>query len=153
MSPLRFPGRYRCAASLAGVTDVTLLVNRKEVQLDPTLRDLMLRRVGDPERDFADLKARSPVYRAADFDVPVFLAHGTRDPVVDVEHAHRLRRMLDLYGKPYEWQLLEGAGHGFADVRQAVEWCAHLEKFLEKYLGEAAPRAAASPTLPAAESR
>jgi len=142
MSSLRFPSRYRCAATLSGITDIALWLHSTEFEgtmFQELARDLRAQIAGDPEADYDALRATSPVYRAAEIPVPIFIAHGLLDRRVDIEHALRLRRMLDLYQKPYEWQVVEDAGHGFRTVEQAAAWCERLERFLAAHLRDGAP--------------
>jgi phospholipase/carboxylesterase len=42
---------------------------------------------------------RSPANR----DVPIFMAHGTQDPVIALAHARRSRELLEGLGYPVEW--------------------------------------------------
>ena len=50
-------------------------------------------------------------YRAGEMNVPILLIHGQDDRRVDVEHAHRMRAMLELHQKLYEWMLLDDTDH------------------------------------------
>ena len=40
---------------------------------------------------------------AANRDVPIFMAHGTQDPVIPLAHARRSRELLERLGYPVEW--------------------------------------------------
>ncbi len=40
---------------------------------------------------------------AANGDVPIFMAHGTQDPVIALAHARRSRELLERLGYPVEW--------------------------------------------------
>lgn len=111
MTVIRHPDLYRCAATIAGPTDLGLLFNSDPYAHVEEGREAIAEIVGDPERDFERLIQNSPVYRVEEIQVPLLIAHGTLDRRVDIEHAYRLRMMLDLYGKPYEWLLMEGAHH------------------------------------------
>ena len=42
---------------------------------------------------------RSP----ANGDVPIFMAHGTQDPIIPLAHARRSRALLERLGYPVEW--------------------------------------------------
>jgi phospholipase/carboxylesterase len=41
---------------------------------------------------------------AANRDVPIFMAHGTQDPIVPLAHARRSRDLLAQLGYPVEWR-------------------------------------------------
>jgi acetyl esterase/lipase len=45
---------------------------------------------------------------------PVLILHGDADPVVQVEEARKLGRLLRAAGRPYEMHLYPGGGHGFS---------------------------------------
>ena len=44
---------------------------------------------------------------------PVLILHGEADPIIPVEEAYQLQRMLDKKGIAYEMKIYPGAGHGF----------------------------------------
>jgi len=56
-------------------------------------------------------------------DLPVFIAHGRRDPVIDVAFAHQARELLQAGGLPVEYHESD-AGHNIdpAHVPAAVRW-------------------------------
>jgi phospholipase/carboxylesterase len=39
----------------------------------------------------------------ANGDVPIFMAHGTQDPIIPLAHARRSRELLERLGYPVEW--------------------------------------------------
>ena len=73
-----------------------------------------------------------PAYRTADMNVPILLVQGDRDPVVDPEHAYRMRAMLEANGKPYEWMLLEDATHD-PNPKQWVQLMSRVFEFLGQH--------------------
>ncbi len=56
-------------------------------------------------------------------DLPVFLTHGRRDPIMDVEFARQAHRLLDAAGLPVEYHESDAA-HSIdpAHVPAAVQW-------------------------------
>jgi carboxymethylenebutenolidase len=64
---------------------------------------------------------------------PVLILHGEADPVVPVEEAHKIARLLDARSLPYEKKLYPGAGHGFSgfDMLDAGQ---RTYSFLTKHL-------------------
>jgi phospholipase/carboxylesterase len=58
-------------------------------------------------------------------DLPVFIAHGRRDPVMDVEFARRARALLGAGGLPVEYHESDAAHHiDPAHVPAAIQWLA-----------------------------
>src|SRR5690606_36518700 len=78
MGAVKEPDLYRCASSIAGVTDLPATLRHRRPFL---LGNIPTRFIGDLWKGRASLRENSPVNRAADFHVPVLLAHGTRDRV------------------------------------------------------------------------
>jgi dipeptidyl aminopeptidase/acylaminoacyl peptidase len=64
----------------------------------------------------------------------VFLAHGTDDLIVDIEHAYRLHFALQSNGIPHEWKVMDGVGHGFDYTSDAADYYFDLIQFLNKHL-------------------
>ena len=47
------------------------------------------------------------------------ILHGEDDPVVPVQEAYNLKKVLETRGLPYEMQIYPGVGHGFTgDIRK-----------------------------------
>ncbi|MDX1507373.1 MAG: prolyl oligopeptidase family serine peptidase [Woeseiaceae bacterium] len=142
MGAIRNPDLFRCAASFAGVTDLTLLFNRSDLRRSESLTQQLVRMIGDPDVDYDELTEHSPVYQYERIEVPIFIAHGDNDPIVDVEHAWRLKRLLDLVGYIPEFHIFEGVEHGFDYVDQVKAFYDPLIEFLEIYLKPGADQAA-----------
>jgi len=134
ISIIENPELYKCAASFAGVTDLTLLFNRSSIRRNDRMRERLGEMVGDYESDYDSLVEYSPVYQYERFRRPLFLAHGNNDPIVDVEHSWRLRKMLRLIGRDPEFHIFEDLGHGFDYVAEAKAFYDPLIAFLDKHL-------------------
>jgi dipeptidyl aminopeptidase/acylaminoacyl peptidase len=101
-------------------------------------RQLWRMTIGDRERDKAKFDAVSPVLNAAGIGAPLLIAHGDEDVRVPIGHAKRLMRAMDRAGKPYEWLLLEGEGHGLRQVSSWSTFAHRLLDFLDRHIGTAA---------------
>lgn len=134
MSVVLYPERYRCAASMAGVTDIPLRFDTPRAKASPNFRRILVRIMGDPDSDFEDMKRRSPVYRAADIHVPILLIQGARDDRVDVEHAYRMKLMLEKHEVPHSTLILRDADHFNRPSPEQAEWFDKLLYFLETNL-------------------
>lgn len=122
ISAIRWPGRFRCAVSLSGVSDRVLFFTASDSARYEDTRKRMETRIGNPLTEMDRMVENSPLYRVADLQVPVMLVHGTEDLRVDYEHTRRLVRMLNLSGRPPVVVALEGATHGLDeedDIRRA----------------------------------
>jgi dipeptidyl aminopeptidase/acylaminoacyl peptidase len=134
ISTVRHPNRYRCAASMAGVTDIALLLDTSDYGRKEDGRAFFTEVIGDPETDLEEMRRHSPVYRASEMDTPVLIMQGDEDVRVDLEHAERLAMMLELHRKPHELLIMPGLGHG-GWSRRDIQWYFHrLRKFLDYHL-------------------
>ncbi|ARD44760.1 prolyl oligopeptidase family serine peptidase [Colwellia sp. PAMC 21821] len=133
-SVIRSPDLYQCAASFAGVTDLALLFQRSDVENDDDIQSQLREIVGDPKIEQEKLFTYSPIYHASKLTKPLFIAHGTDDNVVDIEHAYRLRFALKAYKIKHKWSVLDGFRHGFDTPEQADYYYSQLIPFLNKYL-------------------
>jgi dienelactone hydrolase len=134
MGPVRQPGRYQCAVSHVGVTDLQLLFSGNWTDISEHARTYgMTRLLGDPVKDAERLRQTSPVHRVAEMKVPVLLVQGNLDQRVDPEHADRFvgaakRAGVDIERVNYE------EGHGFADLGNLVDYWNRLDAFLARHL-------------------
>ncbi|HPG25398.1 MAG TPA: prolyl oligopeptidase family serine peptidase [Myxococcota bacterium] len=132
-SLIRFPGRYQCAVSIMGVSDLPLISDSSDTADSKRALEIDAEWIGDPETERDRLIESSPAYHADRIQQPVFLIHGTKDRRVDVDHAHRMALMLDLYGAEWEELLIEGMEHGYRR-NEAVIVARSVRRFLTRHL-------------------
>ena len=142
ISITRRPQRYRCAVAAAAPTDLLLMFESSDFAATEEGRQSFAEIVGDPDRDREHLIEISPAYHAQEMDVPILLVHGDRDTRVDVEHADRMKAMLEVYGRPPEWMLLRDAGHT-PTRRQYMRLMERVLEFLDVQL---APKVTSAPS-------
>ena len=136
MSLVRYPDKYRCGAAWAAVADPLLMFD------DAWTSDLprewraygLTEILGDPVKDAALLKAASPVVRAGEIRSPLLIIHGRDDRRVPIEHATKMRDGLRAAGRPPEWVVYEGEGHGWRKIENRYDFYGRLEVFFAKYL-------------------
>ena len=80
---------------------------------------------------------------------PVLILHGAADPVISVEEAHKLERLLRKWAMPYEIRIFPDQGHGFRGAA-AGEALHRTVAFLGRHLVGPAParRDAGTPARP-----
>lgn len=125
MLPINHPDKFKCAISFAGVSDVNLILNRTSMSVKQ--QKWMKEYIGDSATEYEQLKAISPVYLADKIPVPTLIAHGVKDDVVDIEHAYRMKLMLEKHNKAFEWLIDPEGTHSFGTPEQA-------DKFFEAFL-------------------
>jgi dipeptidyl aminopeptidase/acylaminoacyl peptidase len=94
----------------------------------------MTRIAGDPVHELEALQSISPVYRYAEIQDPVLLIHGRLDQRASIDHAERLRMLLEWAGKPVESLWLDHEAHGFRLVDSKIQAMERVAAFLDQHL-------------------
>jgi dipeptidyl aminopeptidase/acylaminoacyl peptidase len=129
------PDLYRCAVVNAGVFDWEAIVQEeKYFQYYDNNYAYLVRKLGDPKKEKEKFTAISPGRHVANIHVPVFVAHGTDDPVAPITESKRLVSELEHYHIPHETYFKNGEGHGMAHLQNQVELYTRIEAFLAKNL-------------------
>lgn len=132
MLSIMHPETYNCAVNVAGVSDINLYLN--DPGNNERQRRWLKEYVGDVETEYAALKAISPAYLIERLQRPILVMHGDDDDVVDVEHAYRLKRMLEKYNKPFQWHIFHGANHNFSEVDETLELFSKVAVFVADHI-------------------
>lgn len=133
-STFQYPEIYKCAASIAGVTDLQMLqlhaVRRRGRNSGGFgyLRDML----GKATRE--TLRAGSPVDQAERFQVPVLLIHGGLDTVVSADHSRHMRNALEQAGKDVKYLEFEDDNHNLYQAANRIRMLGALETFLADHL-------------------
>lgn len=95
-------GVYRCAISVAGVSDVKAL---RDEEFNRTGRDNSASAILYWQRYWGNvsLDEISPIKKVADITIPILLIHGKNDTVVQVEQSQRMAKALKVAGKPHKY--------------------------------------------------
>jgi dipeptidyl aminopeptidase/acylaminoacyl peptidase len=152
-SVIRHKTRYRCAASLNGVTDVPFSFAGDDCADEEGCLEAFADIVGDPETERDKLTEISPAYHVDEIHTPIFVIYGTEDRRVDPDHSHRLLLMLETLGKEHQSLEVKGAAHSPTKKEWELISIA-LRRFLTRYLlpsidfvGDPNPKASDSPGL------
>jgi dipeptidyl aminopeptidase/acylaminoacyl peptidase len=133
------PELYRCGVNVCGVTDMRTLIQNLPAE-KKLLRANMERLVGDPKEDSELLKRRSPQHNVERIAVPVLLAYGQEDTVVEIKQGDRFHRELKRNGKEVKYLVFPDEGHGFFRRENQLKFYGELEQFLDRHLKSAPPR-------------
>jgi dipeptidyl aminopeptidase/acylaminoacyl peptidase len=132
-SVIRHKDRYRCAASLNGVTDIPFSFSGDDCSDTEGCLEAFADIVGDPETEREKLVEISPTYHVDEIQTPVLVIYGTEDRRVDPDHSHRLLLMLETFGKEHESLEVRGAAH--SPTKKEWEYISvALRRFLTRYL-------------------
>lgn len=129
---IRNPERYRCAASFAGVTDLSqqLRENRKSFSATRYFRQWRTRVQGEGK---FDLDSVSPLAHAQRLRVPVLIAHGEDDDTVSVKQSRQLVDALKQAQVEVSSVFYKDAGHNFSNSEDLADFLRRLEAFLAKH--------------------
>jgi dienelactone hydrolase len=129
---VRNPELYRCAISLAGISDMPAMVRYDSTQLIATryFRDWRDRVRGQQHQD---LDAVSALPHAAEIRIPLLIAHGKMDGRVPPSQSIRLHEALEKAGRVHEYVLYPEEGHGFDKAADAVDFLKRVDAFLARY--------------------
>jgi dipeptidyl aminopeptidase/acylaminoacyl peptidase len=129
LGAVKEPALYRCAVSIAGVSDII------DLQADWRFyyggRAAMRELAGT---DTEELKAISPKRNAAQIKVPVLLVHGTHDARVDVDHSRDMAKALARAKVPHELLIIEDGDHSLTRSPWRLALYRKLEAFLAAHL-------------------
>ncbi len=122
---------FRCAVDIAGVSDLALL----EAEGSNWLSSQSIKRqIGtDPEK----LKLNSPRLHAAEFKVPLLMAHGQMDANVPFAQSDDMDAALKHAGKPHRLLVFPDADHQFSDEIDRAKLLHAIEDFLGEHLSAA----------------
>jgi dipeptidyl aminopeptidase/acylaminoacyl peptidase len=135
------PHLYRCAVSIAGVSDMAELA-RDDARFyggQAAASDSM-------GADQATLTAESPVRHAERIRVPVLLVHGRDDSTVLVHESKEMARALARNHVPYELVLIKHGDHSLKRPEMRLTLYRTIEAFLATNLAAPAPVHAAAAT-------
>ena len=127
-------GVYRCAVSVAGVSDLRVMVEAEAsdgARRDNPATRYWNRFMGAERLGDKSLDDRSPARLADQTDAPVLLIHGKDDSVVPIEQSRLMERALRRAGKPVEFIELEGEDHWLSRGETRQRMLAETVRFLQ----------------------
>ena len=142
---IRSPGRYRCAISFAGPSDLRTMLRTHANSFIPRRYVRAFReRVEGEERQ--DLDAISPLQQAERLRTPVLIAHGVNDQVVPANQSQQLAEALRRHNASVESVFYRKSGHGFTDRNEAADYNRRVAAFLARHNPAGGASAAPSPS-------
>ena len=136
IAAVKTPDLFRCAASMAGVSDLRRRLDRAS---HSRFADLNVPRM---DSDPAMIAANSPVLHADRIKIPILLAHGRRDFTVPVEDSLAMEAALKQAGKPVETIYFGDDDHYLFREEDRIAFLESLSRFLRDNLGPGVTTAA-----------
>jgi dipeptidyl aminopeptidase/acylaminoacyl peptidase len=134
------PDRYKCAISIAGVSDLEVMLRqeeREQGQESPTVQ-FWRRTIGDRQEDRERIRSVSPARLADRVQIPILLMHGTDDTVVPISQSRRMLDRLRDARKDVRFVELSGDDHWLSDAETRILVLREMETFLAQHIGPAA---------------
>ena len=132
--PILDQGVYRCAVSVAGVSDLRDMIRyaaeRGERRDNSVVRYWNRFMGGDGPGD-RSLDARSPARQAGKADAAILLIHGRDDTVVPIDQSRTMASALRRAGKPVEFIELDGEDHWLSRPETRTRMLTETVRFLE----------------------
>jgi dipeptidyl aminopeptidase/acylaminoacyl peptidase len=128
------PDAYRCAASIAGISDLGVMLS-EEARLygrASTGFEELRNELGVAER--GKIQAMSPARHAGAVKAPILLIHGDKDTVVLPSQSQLMAERLNAVGKAHELVILENENHYLTRSATRTRTLEVLEQFLAKNL-------------------
>ncbi|WP_162244264.1 MULTISPECIES: S9 family peptidase [unclassified Phenylobacterium] len=128
------PDAYKCAASVAGISDLGLMLEQQwRTSGDDSAKVGELRTMLGAA-DKGKLNATSPALLVSKTTAPVLLVHGDQDTVVPPQQSQVMANALKAAGRPYEYVVLPGENHDMTRSATRTQMLQALESFLAKNL-------------------
>ena len=133
MGAIKNPELYVCAVSIAGVTDLQNLVS-----------DVSRYRFGETSakkhilsgfEDKDSMQENSPLRRADELRVPLFLAHAEEDLNVHFDHFQQMKRALKKNPTRVDYLEVKNDDHFFSVQKNRIRLFVELDDFLESTIG------------------
>src|SRR3546814_6546533 len=113
MAPIRAPGLFKCAFGYVGVYDIEMMFELGDIPRSESGRRFLRRTHGTSK---AKWNESSPVRRADEVDIPVYLAAGARDERAPPEQTELMNKAMVDDGNTPEGMIIQyGEMHGFYD--------------------------------------
>jgi dipeptidyl aminopeptidase/acylaminoacyl peptidase len=138
MGLARNPELFRCGVDWVGVTDIDLMYSIHWSDSSESWKQFgMPVMIGDREKDAAQLAATSPIKLAAKITQPLFMAYGSIDRRVPLEHGTQMRDAIRKTNQNVEWKVYTEEGHGWVLPANNIDFWTRVETFLDKNLKSA----------------
>ncbi|CAM6095502.1 unnamed protein product [Calypogeia fissa] len=128
------PDMYKAVIDLVGPSQLATVTTTIVPYWKPK-RKILHDRVIDVENDVEFNKERSPYFHADKFKVPVIIANGGNDIIVNPGESKQMFEALTAQGKPVHYVVYKDEGHWLERPQNKMDWFWRVERLLHKQLG------------------
>jgi dipeptidyl aminopeptidase/acylaminoacyl peptidase len=137
MGLAKHPSLYKCGVAWVAVSDPSMMFSVHWSDISSSTKQYAYKTlIGDPEKDAAMFKASSPLAQAERIKAPLLMAYGSADARVPLVHGEKMRDALANLGRPPQYVVYDGEGHGWDSVKTRLDFWTRVEKFLAEHLGK-----------------
>jgi dipeptidyl aminopeptidase/acylaminoacyl peptidase len=129
---LAYDEQNRFALGVAKYGDCNILSSW--AQGDLIGREDLERMMQHPSLNRQGYKIGSPIWRVAEIERPLFIAHGLKDDRVHPLQSEELVEGLKRHDKVFEYVTYADEGHGFLRRASKIDFYSRLERFFDWYL-------------------
>jgi dipeptidyl aminopeptidase/acylaminoacyl peptidase len=122
--------RFAAGVSVVGVVSWKTMAETTRGDL----REYLLRELGDPAKDADLYRERSPLTHASKIRAPLLVLQGENDPRVPRSEAEQVVKALSDGGKPHEYHVYPGEGHGFRTTENRIDALRRSLDWFEEHL-------------------
>jgi dienelactone hydrolase len=133
---VREPDMFKCGVSIVAVTDLELMQNTTwgDIPVESkAMQEWFKVRLGSADKNLID--RTSPAKNADKIKAPIMLVMGSADIRVPIEHGRYMRDALVKAGKPVDYHVYVGEGHGWQKPENRFDFYKRVEAFLYKHIG------------------
>ena len=127
------PGTYRCAVSVAGMSDLSRFFAWTARRGSDAASRRWTRYLGVGKAEDPLLMTYSPSSHSERIDAPILLIHGEDDTVVPIEQSQIMADALRKAGKPVEFVTMQGEDHWLSQGATRLQMLQATVAFLEKH--------------------
>jgi dipeptidyl aminopeptidase/acylaminoacyl peptidase len=127
------PGVYRCAASVAGLSDMRRFVAWSKMRSGVEAQRYWSRFMGAQGLSDPVLQQISPALNVDKVTIPILLIHGKDDTVVPLEQSRIMESALQKAGKPVEILVMDGEDHWLSRGDTRLQMLNSVVAFVEKH--------------------
>jgi len=124
------PERWAAGVDLFGVSSIVTLTRTT----DPILLPYLTREMGDPVKNEALMRERSPLLSAERIRAPLLILQGDNDPRVPLAESRQIADAVRRNRGVVELQIYRGEGHGFHKLEDQLDAMRRAVEFLDRYV-------------------
>ena len=124
------PGQWAAGVDLFGISSIVTLARTT----DPSLMPYLTREMGDPAKNEALMRERSPLLSAERIRAPLLILQGDNDPRVPLAESRQIADAIRRNRGVVEMEVYRGEGHGFHKLEDRLDAMRRAVEFLDRYV-------------------